>query len=56
MSDKKWVVLDFGTHVDVVADYGDFAWGSTLYRVVGYYDTRLEATKVASEIRKESRT
>ncbi len=49
---KQWVVLDFGNRrADIVADYGDYAWGSALYEVVGYYANRAEAKIIAGYIR-----
>jgi hypothetical protein len=44
MSDKRWVVLRYSAdRYDVVADYGDYAWGSVLYEVLGYWPTQREA-------------
>lgn len=41
---KQWVVLKYlnGRYV-VVVDYGDYAWGSALYEVLGYWPTASEA-------------
>lgn len=42
--DKQWVVLKFiNGRIEIVADYGDYAWGSPLYEVIGYYPTRRAA-------------
>jgi hypothetical protein len=38
---KMWVALKYaGGRYEIAADYGDYAWGSALYEVLGYWPTR----------------
>jgi hypothetical protein len=48
MSEKRWVVLKWTNGVTTVApDFGDYAWGSARYDVLGYAKTRAEARALA---------
>ena len=48
MANKSWVIVKFNNHIDNIEsncvntikiwpDY-DYAWGSSIYKVLGYYD------------------
>jgi hypothetical protein len=42
--DKRWVVLKWTNGATtILPDYGDYAWGSARYDVLGYAKTRDEA-------------
>jgi hypothetical protein len=44
MTEKKWVVLKWTNGTTTIApDFGDYAWGSARYDVLGYAKTREEA-------------
>lgn len=41
---KQWVAILFDDgRKQVWPDYGDHAWGSSIYTVVGYYPSRKDA-------------
>ena len=36
---KTWVIIKYNTgKISVWRDYGDVAWGSSIYEVLGYYN------------------
>jgi hypothetical protein len=58
--DKQFVVLRYPPlgrsrmpRYCIMADYGDYAWGSALYEVVGYYPTRYRANEAMRADRHE---
>ena len=48
---KEWVVVRFvkDGKFKIWADYGDMAWGSPLYEVMGYFPNHAAARKFVKE-------
>jgi len=49
---KVWVLVHFNTgRIEAWRDYGDVAWGSPIYSVIGYFEgTYRQALKTAKQL------
>ena len=51
-SNKVWVLVHFNSgRIEAWRDYGDVAWGSPIYSVIGYFEgTYRQALKTAKQL------